>query len=383
MKVLILSATIGQGHNSCAEAIKHTFTNLGCKADIVDMYGNVSPYLKELISKSYITGIKTASTQYTKFLGNITYNSMEKAQLNKKSNLNIILKPILKNVYKLIKTNRYDVVIATQVHCAHILNELKKNNSIKNITTVGVLTDYTVQSHWKHAGKLDYIITPSELLNYNFKKIGIKTDKIKPIGIPINTKFAKSFDKTLARTLIEINPITKTVLIMAGSMGYGNIKETILKLDNLKLNFQIIVVCGKNKKLFESLKSLKTRKHIKVYGFTKKVDLIMDASDIIITKAGGITISEALSKGLAIIFSNSIPGMEDLNIEFLLNQGVAMKATKTFPVEQAVYNLISNEKLLCKMSTNSKQIAKPLSSVSLYNILYNKRKNIPQKINNK
>jgi len=101
------------------------------------------------------------------------------------------------------------------------------------------------------------------------------------------------------------------------------------------------VVCGSNQEAFKRVEKLKTKNRVLNFGFTDKVDLLMDAADCIVTKPGGLTTSEALAKRLPMIIINPIPGQEDRNTEFLLNSGAAVSVSKTFPLDEAVYSLFS------------------------------------------
>ncbi|MGL5972795.1 MAG: MGDG synthase family glycosyltransferase, partial [Oscillospiraceae bacterium] len=281
MKVLVLSATIGQGHNACAKAIKTTFEEMGCNVKIIDMYGYVNKYLKNVISKGYNTSINISNLPYLRFLGTLTYSSMESTQQKEKNNKGqIIDKVICTQILKLISKEDPNVIICTQVNCANVISYLKKEKVIKKLS-IGIITDFTVQSHWKHAKNLDYIITPSKNLNFKLLNLGIKLSQILPIGIPIDKKFSKSLDLKTARNMLNIDHNKKTILLMGGSMGFGQIEKDILKLDKLNVDFQMLVVCGNNDKLYDKLLKLKTIKTIKIYGYTKKINLMMDASDVI------------------------------------------------------------------------------------------------------
>jgi processive 1,2-diacylglycerol beta-glucosyltransferase len=129
---------------------------------------------------------------------------------------------------------------------------------------------------------------------------------------------------------------------MSGSMGYGGIDVSTEKLDALALDMQIMVVCGNNKEMYRKLKRKKYKKRFDIYGYVDYVDLMMDAADCIITKPGGITSSEALAKGLPMIMINPIPGHETRNAEFMLNNGIALYATNSFPLEEAVFSLFKH-----------------------------------------
>ena len=130
---------------------------------------------------------------------------------------------------------------------------------------------------------------------------------------------------------------------MSGSMGFGNVLDEIKALDKLDFDYQIVTICGNNKKLKAQIDRLIMRKPIYNYGYVNNVDVFMDAADCIVTKPGGLTTSEALAKGVPMIMSNPVTGQEDRNVEFLLNTGAAMKISKAFPIDDALYQLFLND----------------------------------------
>ena len=160
-----------------------------------------------------------------------------------------------------------------------------------------------------------------------------------------------------------------TVLVMSGSMGFGNVLEEIKELDRLNLDYQIVTICGNNKKLKSQIDKLEMKKTIYNYGYVNNVDIFMDAADCIVTKPGGLTTSEALAKGLPMIMNNPVPGQEDRNVEFLLNAGAAMKVSKTFPIDDAIYNLFINKERRKNLDGSIKSLQKPDSTMDLVNFI--------------
>ncbi|MBR5809560.1 MAG: glycosyltransferase, partial [Clostridia bacterium] len=126
-------------------------------------------------------------------------------------------------------------------------------------------------------------------------------------------------------------------------MGFGNVVKDILSIDDLEEDFQILCVCGRNEKMKAEIESIRWNKKVKSYGFVDNVDVMMDASDLIITKPGGLTSSEFLAKELPAIIMNPIPGQENRNTEFLVNNGAAVMVTDTFSLEEALFQMMENK----------------------------------------
>ena len=131
------------------------------------------------------------------------------------------------------------------------------------------------------------------------------------------------------------------------------------KLDSLEEDFQILVVCGSNDKLKAKVDKMKRRKDILTYGFVNNVDVLMDACNCIITKPGGLSTSEALAKRLPILMLDPIPGQENRNKEFMLNNGIALNLSETFGADEAIYQLIHYPFKAMRLSENTQHFAKP------------------------
>ncbi|MDR3295798.1 MAG: glycosyltransferase, partial [Clostridiales Family XIII bacterium] len=202
-----------------------------------------------------------------------------------------------------------------------------------------IVTDFTVHPLWEETGHLDYYVTPNELLEFQMARKGLDVRKILPFGIPIRPQFSRKTDRAEARRALDLDPQKPTLLLMSGSMGYGSIDLSMEKLDALAFDMQTVVVCGNNKEMYKKIKRKKYSKRFDVYGYVDYVDLMMDAADCIITKPGGITSSEAMAKGLPMIMVNPIPGHETRNAEFMLNNGIALYATSSFPLDETVFSL--------------------------------------------
>jgi processive 1,2-diacylglycerol beta-glucosyltransferase len=185
--------------------------------------------------------------------------------------------------------------------------------------------------------------------------------KILPYGIPIKKKFSTGYEKKDARELLGISD-KRTILVMMGSMGYGNIIENLHAIDSLSEDFQVICVCGNNKKAKEEISSTVWEHSVFTYGFVDNIDVMMDASDCIISKPGGLTTSEAMAKRLPMIIVDPIPGQEDRNTEFLTNNGAAMAVSHTAPLDEVLYQMLADPRRIEVMRAAIDIIRKPNST---------------------
>jgi processive 1,2-diacylglycerol beta-glucosyltransferase len=332
----------GQGHHATGQAIQDYFEKAGSECRMIDAYGYIRPMLQDAVAKAYML-----STKYTPKASSLLYELVVKKNepMNKYSLVKLTNTLMASELRDYIDDYKPDIIICTHVLPATMINILIEKDCL-NAITVGIVTDFTLHPLWEETRRLDYFVTVNELLEHQLMQKGIDLAKVLPFGIPIKPKFSIKGDQKKAREAFKLDPDTATILLMSGSMGYGKIDKTIERLDELPLDFQTIVVCGHNKRQYRKIKRLKTSKRFDVYGYVDNVDQMMDAADCIITKPGGITSSEALAKELPMIMVNPIPGQEERNAEFMLNNGLALQATKTFPLEEAIFTLFKHPERL-------------------------------------
>jgi len=365
MKALILSISTGQGHHATGQAVENEFRKRGVECETLDAYEYIEPILSELVSKGYLL-----STAYAKRISSKLYDMVVKKNkpLKKYSVPKITNTVWAKDLKNYIEESNPDVIVCTHVLAAILVNIMKERQWV-DVVTVGIVTDFTLHPLWEETRRLDYYVTPTDLLEFQMKKKGLDAAKMLPIGIPINPKFSERIDQLEARKQLGLELHKHTLLLMSGSMGYGKIDESIERLDRLNFDFQVMVICGNNKKMYKKVKGLKTQKRFDIYGYVDNVDVMMDAADCIITKPGGITTSEAMAKGLPMIMVNPIPGHEMRNAEFMLNNGLALYATKSFPLDEAVFSLFQHPERISLLRSTIEIYASQNSAENLCDFL--------------
>ena len=361
MRVLVLSVTAGEGHNSTAKALKKQFELMGHECMVLDTYLNINKGLYDIVSKGYLLTVdkfkKLYSKVYTKLEGR-TKNSYQDS-LPRVAN-----RVIAKKTYKTIREYAPDLLIYTHPFCGILVDVIKQEEGI-NMTAMGIVTDYVMHPFWEDALRTDYVVIPNELLIPAAERKGFKREQILAYGIPIDPKFAHASPKAEARAKLGLDINKNTVLIMGGSMGYGSLSHTIKKIDDLDLDLQIICVCGNNAEQREKIDSCTFKKKVLNYGYVTNVDELMDASDCIVSKPGGLTTSETLAKRLPMIICDPIPGHEQRNTEFLQNNGVAMALGGAYSVEDAIHQLFYVSGRIENMRSNIDIIRKPNSTLDI------------------
>lgn len=361
MKILIMSVTAGEGHNSTARAMRDYLVEHGAEAEILDTYGYVSPAVMRSINKTYLWLSAHAKDAYK-----VGYRLAEKRHVMREleyTPAQIIQLPFVLEIEKYLRSARPDAIIFTHPFSGLILDMLKHDGKV-HVPTVGILTDFTFHPYWEDCTHNDYVVLPSAALRFQAYRKGFTQKQILPLGIPIHPKFSQSQPKEEARAALGLDPTMATLLLMGGSMGYGDMAQSLQKLDEVDAgrDFQIICVCGNNAHAKEEIDHLTTRRRVLNLGFIDYVERLMDAADCIVTKPGGLTTSEALAKRLPMIIVNPIPGQEARNAEFLLNSGAAVAVNKMCTVEELVCRLFESEARMRAMEMCIDELRHPHST---------------------
>lgn len=321
MKVLILSCNTGEGHNSSAKALKKCMEARGIQCDVEDTLGLVGEVVSKSMSDLYIFSTKSFLIESAYKLGGFVSGLQPSAV---KSPVYLSNRLYAKKLYDFIVEGGYDAVVCVHLYPAEAMTALKRKAKI-SVPVIFVNTDYTCIPFLPET-ELDKYVIPHEDLIEEYAEKGIPREKIFPAGIPVDEeKFTARVPKDEARKFCEAefgwkkgNEDSHWFLIMSGSMGFGNlgglIEELIAQTDQ---NDRIICVCGRNEELRKKLEErFEDDKNFEPLGFTDKVSILMDASDVLFTKPGGITSTEAAVKNIPLVHTAPIPGLEDYNARF-------------------------------------------------------------------
>jgi processive 1,2-diacylglycerol beta-glucosyltransferase len=262
-----------------------------------------------------------------------------------------------------------DVVVSTQAFPCGMVADFKRIKGV-NFPLVAVLTDFVPHSYWIY-DTVNYYVAPSEEVKQGLIEKGINPDSIKPFGIPFDLKFNLNLNKCEVRKNLNLDENLFTILVMGGGQGLGPIKEVIRILDNFKFNLQVIVVCGMNNRIYSWVKKRLRyyKKKFLLSGYAQNVEELMSAADILITKPGGITCAEALSKGLPMLIISPIPGQEANNTSYLITRGAAIAVKRPRDLIDIVGNLYNQPDRLKELSEASLRIAKPQAARDIAQLL--------------
>lgn len=387
-KVLIMSASTGGGHNRAARAIKEelesrTIDNMSIECEIVDSLKLVNNTMDKVISGGY-----EKSALYTPKAYGSVYRFSETSLASKNEFKGNPLTYLMARKFKhLLNDSSPDLIIGTHPFPMIALSTLKKNNNIHSLSRsesfykstkvdippmISVLTDYTTHSTWIQ-NEIDYYIVGHEYVKELLVYEGVDSEKVKAFGIPVEKSFLSHRDRETVLTELGLSPEKLTVLLMGGSFGAGNIKETLEELLTVDRDFQILVVTGRNEhlkdRLSKMLDSTIHNKNICLLGYTNKMNDILASIDVLISKPGGLTTTEALLNDVPMIVPYFIPGQEEENLDFLTNCGAALRTTKKYSLPVLLKVLIDDPSRLDTLRKNIKSIRKFNSAVNISNLV--------------
>ena len=358
-KILILSGRFGEGHVQAAKAIEEAakLDDPGFQTMIVDFMEWAHPALFPVSHFVYMKGIKTFPQLYG-YIYQKTYKSTTFSKT-----LNAAFSMGMSKMLSLLVIEKPSVVVSTYPFASSVLSKLKE----AGLTTVPlgtVITDHTHHSYWLHSHTDQYIVGSNEIKE-KLIRTGIPAEKIAATGIPIRSTFLKKKNPSALLEKFGLDKNRRTIMIMGG--GEGLIGKGLLnrnKLEQFPEPLQLLVLCGHNEKLKERLQiEFSGSKHmIKLIGYTDLVDELMAVSDILITKPGGVTTSEAAAMELPILLYKPLPGQEQDNARYLTDIGAAILVKRPDELFSELNGMLKNELLLARMKENCRKIQTNRSS---------------------
>ncbi|MEG0594102.1 MAG: glycosyltransferase [Christensenella sp.] len=362
MKVLILSMTAGQGHNSTSKALRAALLKKGHECDILDTY----KFLNKAVGLGFDKGY-TAMGRFVPKLNERIYKGAEKA--NGRADMKLYFPWAFANLAKsklekYINENKPDVIVCSIVMTAMLITSLKEagmyDNSIKSI---GIVTDYALHPFWEYTS-MDYFVAANELMIPEFTARGIPENKILTTGIPIDPKYAKSLSRNEARAKLGLDMNKFTVVLTSGGMGFAGMTPVMTDIDQME-NVQLVAVCGSNKRLKSKLSAMNFKNDVQVLGFTDNMEEYIDAADVVVTKPGGLSTSETIAKCKPLLLMKPMPGVENMNLAFLLNNSLAVHCSEYQSVRNVINQLRLNDMKHREMERAQKKWGRKHSAKSL------------------
>lgn len=350
--ILILYANYGEGHKRAAKAIeeKLKINMKNVNIHVEDFLGESYPLSDWIMRKLYLQTFTWAEPIYHQFYYKTKDASVDSAIFSMPSTLGSL------KLERHLKKLKPSIVISTFPTLTGMLAKVKERAHF-NFKLYCVLTDYVVHSQWLYHA-VDRYFVPNDKIRRELIDRGIHESTIKITGIPVMPHFEHKYEKTDLKKKWGLTLNKPVVLLSAGAFGVVNIKEACQRLVETCPDIQFVVVCGRNKKLYKQLQDIPA---IRPLPFIKEMHELMQLADLFVTKAGGLSVSEAITSEVPMVLFKSLSGQETENVKYLLRERVAKRVKSPDQLVNTVSDLIRNKDQLELMKKHIKILNQKLS----------------------
>ncbi|MCE7793283.1 glycosyltransferase [Salipaludibacillus sp. CUR1] len=347
---LIFSASIGNGHNQAAKALQEELLIKGLNAEVVDTFHAIHPYLHHFVLHSYLRLLKISpgvwrkmyfyAEDYPLFLLLDQFGSLFVDQL-----------------YAMVQERACPFMISTHPFVTAFLSKLKQKKQIK-APLYTVITDFVLHPAYLRQ-EIDGYFTASHKVDEFAAMHQVSPDSFFSTGIPILKNHCLQTPKAAAREQLRLDKNIKTLLIAGGGMGLTNYVNILKALETLPEPVQILCMVGHNQGVKQRIINQKSKHKVKVIGFTDQFLLYLRASDGLISKAGGVTMAEALACEIPIVIFSTVPGHEEHNSDYLTSAGAAIRTTRYKELPQMIEKVLYEASMYETLKSGARLLKKP------------------------
>lgn len=360
-KLLALSVSAGNGHVRAAQALVATAEQdwSGCRATHIDAMAHVAAGFRKIYTDWYLHLVNRAPELWS-YLHAKSDNTPHSAtaQRLRRGIERLSASALLRE----LRREKPDAIICTHFLPAELLMREKSRGHIDCPVWLQV-TDFDLHNMWLVPG-MDGYFAATEEVAFRMRARGLPSERIHVTGIPVMPAFARG--SALARNdcvqALGLDPARRVLLLASGGAGVGNMPALARRLLALgEPDFQLIAVAGRNARAHAELEALQ-REHpqrLRAIGFTQEMHKLMAAADLVMTKPGGLTISECLAMGRPMLLSDPIPGQEEHNAGYLLEEGAAWLAWDAIGLGYKVARLMADGAQLATMAARSQALGRP------------------------
>ena len=362
-KILILSVSAGQGHVRAAQALESGVKRwFGERAEArhVDLMDLTPPWFRTAYKGAYLKFVNSFPAIWG-LLYNRTDNDRAEGimgQLRRR-----LESQVSKSLLKIIDEYEPDILVSTHFLPGQVLARWQRKERVKARPHWIVVTDFLAHRFWLEPGQTGYF-TATEESAFTMRRRGLENERIFVTGIPIMPEFSDQFSRPESAAAFGLAPDRITVLLMGGGEGVGVLKDLAAELAGIKADFQLAVLAGKNKKLLSDLTQT-AREYpgrLAPLGFTTEMPRLLNAVDLVISKPGGLTTSECLALGKPMIAVSPIPGQEEVNCDYLLENGAAWKAMTLAGLIYKTQKMLEEPSAIKRLGQNALGMGRPLAA---------------------
>lgn len=365
MKVLILSCNTGGGHNAAASALKESLNFYHHEAEVLDLMSLGRKHTSALVGGAYVKLVSVFPAGFGALyqLGELVRKFPWKSPVYY---ANARLGNALADY---IDQNHFNAVVTTHLYPAETLTWMKQKGRL-TIPCVAVATDYACIPFWEETN-CDYYVVPHKDLIPEFASCGIPEEKLLPLGIPVRPAFARPASKEDVRRHLGLPENAPLFLVMSGSMGFGKVHllahELVSRLENGE---QAVIICGNNKKRMRSLRlQFHKNPNVHIISFTRHVAEYMAAADVLFTKPGGLSSTEAAVRRVPLVHTDPIPGCETKNRAFFVSRGMSVTGAHQKELAEVGISLAHDDARQIAMRDAQRKNSHPQAGTAITHLL--------------
>lgn len=358
-RILILHASVGAGHTRAAKAVAAALAleSPSTEAVVVDVMDLARPSFRKAYGDGYLKLVEKAPALFG-LLFDLTDGDARPQSAGDRLR-RAIQRWGAGELLSLVEDGKWDAIVNTHFLAPELIAALRHRGR-SAVPQLTVVTDYDAHRIWAQDPTERYCVG-STTAAASLRARGASPRSIELTGIPVMPAFSVPADREAARREFGLSGAYPVVVQASGGHGVGPVEETYRALLASSIPSELVVVCGRNEAAKKRLAAIRPphRHRVKVLGFTERMRELMSVADVLVTKPGGLTVSEALACGLPMALVSPIPGQEERNADWLLENGAAVKAGSPAALTGKIEDLLSSEARLGEMRRKAKALGRP------------------------
>lgn len=363
-RVLLLHASVGTGHKRAAVALAEAFARRQPgEVRVEDVLDHTPRLFRMAYARSYLELTDHAPLVWGYFY---TQTNADPNLAEITNNIRKLVESIGTNGLKeVLRAFQPDVIVCTHFLPMELLVRFKRNAQLPQ-PVYCVVTDYAAHTFWTYTEIDGYFVAIDQVRDQLIDR-GVTASQITVSGIPIDPDIAEPKTAPAARARRDLPADGPLITLFGGGVDDSHVRSIVQGLLRSEITATLVVVAGRNETLVESLNDLiaTPRLRLVVLGFVDYVDDLIVASDLVITKAGGLIVSEVLARGAPLIVIEPIPGQEEWNADFVVSCGAGVQLRMCESVPATVANLLSRPAILAEMRAGATAAARPRAALDI------------------
>jgi processive 1,2-diacylglycerol beta-glucosyltransferase len=351
--LLAVYVSCGSGHRRAAQAVVAAARERGIDAESVNLLDHVHPLFRRFYQNGYEWTVRHAPALWAGLYASAAHPRSEAVLRSIQAFLS---RPSARPFFDLIEASQPSTVVATHFLAVHLLGPLRARYGFR---LAAAITDFEAHPFWIDAAVDTYTVAHEDVAR-ELEALGVPRDKIEVTGIPIQPDLDR-LDPAACRQALGIPEDERVILVLSGGIGVGRIEQVVTELARRRVAASVWVSAGNDAGRRRQLEALASSLPLRVhaFGFVDNIEDYLGSADVLVTKPGGLTVSEALARRLPTVLIDPIPGQEEANARFLASRGAALRADGAAEAAEAALRLLGDPGLRSDLRRRMESLARP------------------------